>query len=119
MITAAHLILNSTDADADRVFLRDVLGWPAVHASAPDDPWLIFRMPPAELGVHPTDGESSTHLYLMCDDLAATIADLRQRGVDITAEPQDQGWGVVTAIRLPSGAEVGLYQPRHATAYDV
>ncbi len=118
MIIAAHLILNSPDADADRAFLRDVLGWASVHASGPDDPWLIFRVPPTELGVHPTDGAPSTHLYLMCDDVHAAVADLRARGVEVTGEPQDQGWGVVTAIRLPSGAEVGLYQPRHATAYD-
>jgi predicted enzyme related to lactoylglutathione lyase len=118
MITAAHLVLASRDADADRAFLRDVLGWPAVHASGPDDPWLIFGLPPAELGVHPTDGDPETHLYLMCDDIDATVADLRERGVAITAEPQQQGWGTVTAIRLPSGAEIGLYQPRHATAYD-
>lgn len=116
VITAAHLILNSPDAD--RAFLRDVLGWASVHASGHDDPWLIFRVPPTELGVHPTDGAPSTHLYLMCDDVHATVADLRARGVEVTGEPQDQGWGVVTALRLPSGAEVGLYQPRHATAYD-
>lgn len=118
MITAAHLILSSRDADADRAFLRDVLGWPSVHASGPDDPWLIFRMPPAELGVHPTDADPSTQLYLMCDDLRSTLADLHERGVETNGEPQVQGWGTVTAIRLPSGAEVGLYQPRHATAYD-
>lgn len=118
MITAAHLILYSRDAHADRAFLRDVLGWSSVHAAGPDDPWLIFRLPPAELGVHPAHADPMTQLYLMCDDIAATVADLRARGVEITGEPEDQGWGVVTAIRLPSGAEVGLYQPRHATAYD-
>jgi predicted enzyme related to lactoylglutathione lyase len=118
VITAAHLILYSADADADRAFLRDVLGWPSVHASGPDDPWLIFRMPPTELGVHPAHADPLTQLYLMCDDVHATVADLRSRGVDIVGEPHEQGWGVVTTIRLPSGAEVGLYQPRHATAHD-
>lgn len=118
MITAAHLMFYSRDPDADRAFLRDVLGWPFVQAAGPDDPWLIFRLPPAELGVHPTDGEPSTALYLMCDDIAATVAELTERGVELTGEPRNQGWGTVTAIRLPSGAELGLYQPRHATAYD-
>lgn len=118
MITGAHLVLNSTDPDADRAFLRDVLGWPFVHAAGPDDPWLIFRLPPGEVGVHPTDAEPSTTLYLMCDDLRATMAELAARGVEFAGEPQDQGWGTVTAIRLPSGAELGLYQPRHATAHD-
>ncbi len=118
VITAAHLILYSRDADADRGFLRDVLAWPFVPAVGPDDPWLIFRLPPAEIAVHPTETDPSTALYLMCDDLPATVAELRRRGVEFTSEPQDRGWGTVTAIRLPSGAEVGLYQPRHATAYD-
>ncbi|HSN11794.1 MAG TPA: VOC family protein [Propionibacteriaceae bacterium] len=118
MITGAHLMLYSRDPDADRAFLRDVLGWPSVHAAGPDDPWLIFRLPPGELGVHPTDAEPSTALYLICDDIAVTVAELTQRGVRFTGEPENQGWGIVTAIRLPSGAELGLYQPRHATAYD-
>jgi predicted enzyme related to lactoylglutathione lyase len=118
VILGAHLILSSPDPDADREFLRDVLGWPHVHASGPDDPWLIFRLPPGELGVHPTDGEPSTALYLLCDDVHATVAELTAQGVRFTGEPQDQGWGIVTAFLLPSGAEVGLYQPRHTTAYD-
>ena len=119
MITGTHLVLASADADADRAFLRDVLGWPFVPAAGPDDPWLIFRLPPAEAGIHPTDGEASTQLYLVCDDLDTTMAELRAKGVELDGEPQDQGWGIVTAIRLPSGASIGLYQPRHATAYDV
>jgi predicted enzyme related to lactoylglutathione lyase len=118
VITGAHLLLYSGDADADRTFIRDVLGWSFVGSAGPDDPWLIFRLPPGEVGVHPTDGPPSTELYLMCDDLTTTVADLTARGVSFTGEPQDQGWGIVTGIRLPSGAELGLYQPRHATAHD-
>jgi len=118
VITGAHLMFFSPDPDADRAFLRDVLGWPFVHAASPDDPWLIFRLPPAEMGVHPTDGAASTTLYLMCDDLASTVADLRARGGEIVGEPEQQRWGAVTAVRLPSGAEIGLYEPRHATAHD-
>jgi predicted enzyme related to lactoylglutathione lyase len=107
----------SPDPEADRAFLRDVLGWPSVHAAGPDDPWLIFRLPPGELGVHPTDAEPSTALYLMCDDLTATITELSGRGIELTGEPVDQGWGIVTAILRPSGTAVGLYQPRHTTAH--
>ena len=118
VITGAHLMLYSTDPVADREFLRTILGWPYVHAAGPDDPWLIFRLPPGEVGVHPTDAGPSTALSLMCDDLGATVAALATRGVIFTGEPQNQGWGIVTAFLLPGGAEIGLYQPRHATAYD-
>jgi predicted enzyme related to lactoylglutathione lyase len=119
VITAAHLLLFSHDAEADRAFLSDVLGWPFVRAGGPEDTWLIFRLPPAEVAVHPTDGPESTELYLMCDDLTATLAELAAQGVSTTSEPRDQGWGVVTAIRLPSGTELGLYQPKHATAHQL
>jgi len=118
VITGAHLMLFSTDPDADREFLRTVLCWPYVHAAGPEDPWLIFRLPPGEVGVHPTEASPSTALYLMCDDLDVTIAALEAHDVEFTSEPQSQGWGRVTAFRLPSGAEIGLYQPRHITAHD-
>jgi predicted enzyme related to lactoylglutathione lyase len=116
VITGVHLVLLSQDADADRAFLRDVLGWPSVGASSDKDPWLIFRLPPTEAGVHPSDGPPSTALYLMCDDLAATLADLAAKGVHPLRAPENASWGTVTALGLPSGAEVGLYEPRHATA---
>ncbi len=119
VINAAHLLLFSQDADADRTFLRDVLGWPCVSAGGPDDPWLIFRLPPAEVAIHPSDGPPSTELYLMCEDLTATLAQLASKGVGLTGEPHDRGWGIVTAIHLPSGTEVGLYQPTHATAFQL
>jgi predicted enzyme related to lactoylglutathione lyase len=118
VITGAHLMLYSADPEADREFLRTVLGWPYVHAAGPDDPWLILRLPPGEVGVHPTDAEPSLALYLMCDDVNATIATLTAHGVEFSGEPQVQRWGVVTSFRLPSGAEIGLYQPRHTTAHD-
>ena len=111
-------MLYSTEPEADREFLRTSLGWPFVHAAGPDDPWLIFRLPPGEVGVHPTDAEPTTALYLMCDDLDATVTALAAHGVALTGEPQDRGWGVVTSFVLPGGAEIGLYQPRHATALD-
>jgi hypothetical protein len=117
VIEAAHLLLFSQDAEADRRFLRDVLGWPSVSAGGEGDGWLIFRLPPAEVAVHPTDGPPSMQLYLMCDDLAATLAELAAKGVQPTDAPRQQGWGLVTAIRLPSRYELGLYQPAHPTAF--
>ena len=117
VITGAHLVLHSPDADADRAFLRDVLGLPFVPAGGPEDPWLIFALPPTEAGVHPSDGPGSTELYLTCDDLTATLAELAARGVAPVRPPQETTWGVVCALRLPSGTELGLYQPRHASAH--
>jgi len=112
-------MLFSTDPDADREFLRTVLGWPYVQAAGPDDPWLIFRLPPGEVAVHPTDASPSTALYLMCDDLDVTMTALAVHDVEFTSEPRNLGWGRVTAFRLPGGTEVGLYQPRHITAHDL
>jgi len=114
MIRGLHLLLYSRDAAADRAFLRDVLGWPHVEGVPPDEGWLIFATPPAELAVHPTDGTPIAEMYLMCDDVAATVADLNAQGVP-TSPVSDQGWGLVTVLTLPSGAELGLYQPRHAS----
>ena len=108
MITGAHTVLYSQDADALRAFFHDVLGFPSVDAG---HGWLIFGLPPAELAAHP--GEASrSELYLMCDDLEATMADLRAKGVEL-GPVSDQGWGRVTTIALPGGGELGLYEPRH------
>ena len=108
MITGAHTILYSPDADALRAFFRDVLGFPAVDAGGG---WLIFGLPPAALAAHPAETPGS-ELYLMCDDLEATMADLRSKGVEL-GPVSDQGWGRVTTIALPDGGELGLYEPRH------
>jgi catechol 2,3-dioxygenase-like lactoylglutathione lyase family enzyme len=108
MITGAHTVLYSPDADALRAFFRDVLGFPAVDAGGG---WLIFGLPPAELAAHP-GGQSGGELYLMCDDLEATMADLQAKGVEL-GPVSDQGWGRVTTIALPGGGELGLYEPRH------
>ena len=122
MINGTHLLLYSRDPDADRTFFRDTLGFPAVDAG---EGWLIFAMPPAELGIHPGDGNfferhadhelSGTILYLMCDDLQQTVDTLNSKGVQTTAIAQ-AGWGTTTTLRLPGGGGLGLYQPRHATA---
>ena len=116
MITAAHIILYSKDAEADRAFIRDVLGFPGVDAGGG---WLIFKLPPAEVAVHPTDDAPRHELYLMCDDINTLLAGLTARGVEIAAPVADQGWGLLASIRLPSGAELPLYEPRHPVAYNL
>jgi hypothetical protein len=115
MINGAHVIIYSQDADADRDFFRDVLNYPNVDAG---NGWLIFKLPPAEVAVHPA-GSSSHEFYLMCDDVAATVTELTARGVEFTKQVSDEGWGLLTAIRLPGGGELGLYEPRHAKACEL
>jgi predicted enzyme related to lactoylglutathione lyase len=108
MIDGAHAVLFSTEAEAARAFLSDVLGLRSVDAGGG---WLIFALPPAEVAVHP--GEPRLELYLMCDDLDATVAELAARGAETTGEVHEERWGRVTAIRVPGGGELGLYEPHH------
>ncbi|MFD8305261.1 VOC family protein [Streptomyces sp. NPDC059690] len=110
MINGAHMVIHSRDAEADRLFLRDVLGWAYVDAG---HGWLIFEAPPTEVACHPTGGEPAHELMLMCDDLDATVAELTRAGVEFTRPAQDVRWGRVTALRLPGGGEIALYEPRH------
>jgi predicted enzyme related to lactoylglutathione lyase len=112
MITGVHAVVFSQDAEHDRAFFRDVLEFPSVDAG---DGWLIFALPPAELAAHPAEEGGQHKLYLMCNDVHATVADLKAKGVDIARPVSDESWGRVTAIRLPSGAELGLYEPRHSS----
>ena len=118
MIIGAHTIMYAADADRARAFLRDVLGLPHVDAG---HGWLIFRSPPAELAVHPAPlpAGGMLELYLMCDDLAATVADLRPRGVEFTSEISEQRWGRLITLAVPGAADIGLYEPRHPTAFDL
>jgi hypothetical protein len=109
MITGAHVILYSADADADRAFFRDVLNYPAVDAG---HGWLIFELPPAELAVHPAQAGTSHELYLMCDDVTAFIAEMAERGVTCS-EVHTERWGVLTSLSLPGGGQLGVYQPTH------
>ncbi|NUT34562.1 MAG: extradiol dioxygenase [Hamadaea sp.] len=118
MIYGLHLLWYSKDPAADRAFLRDVLGWASIEDADSEPGWLIFKTPPAELGVHPTDGDFVAEIYLMCEDVDATAAVLAERGVEVGAIA-DRGWGRVTTFKLPSGANVGLYQPTHPTALDL
>ncbi len=110
MITGAHTILYSRDAEADRAFVRDVLGFDSVDAGGG---WLIFALPPSEVAVHPDDSGGRHELYLMCDDVHATVEELKGKGAEFAGEVTDAGWGLLTAIRLPGGGELGLYEPRH------
>jgi hypothetical protein len=111
-ITGTHALLYTSEPEQLRAVLRDVFGWKHVDAH---DGWLIFALPPAEVGVHPADAPSH-ELSLMCDDLDSTIAELRAKGVEFRGEPEHQGFGVVTTMVLPGGVEMLLYEPRHATA---
>jgi catechol 2,3-dioxygenase-like lactoylglutathione lyase family enzyme len=111
MIAGAHTIVYADDADAARAFIRDVLGLSAVDAGGG---WLIFALPPGELAFHP--GSSGTHeLFLMCDDIERTVAELTQKGVEFTAPVTDEGFGLMTRFRIPGAGEIGLYEPRHAS----
>jgi catechol 2,3-dioxygenase-like lactoylglutathione lyase family enzyme len=112
-ITGAHVLLYTPRAEELRAFLRDVLEWRHVDAG---EGWLIFALPPAELGVHPSDGSTRHELSLMCDDVRATMAELEAKGVEFRGEPEDRGFGVVATMVLPGGVEVLLYEPRHPTA---
>ena len=116
MINGSHVILFSTDPEADRAFFADVLGQPHVDAGGG---WLIFKIPPAELAVHPADGPAGHELYFMCDDLGATVSDLQAKGVEFAEDVSEERWGRLTRFRLPGGGEVGLYEPRHPVAIDL
>ena len=111
-ITGTHALLYTSEPEQLRAVLRDVFGWDHVDAH---DGWLIFALPPTELGVHPAE-KPSHELSLMCDDLDATVAELRAKGIVFRGEPENQGFGIVITMVLPGGVEMMLYQPRHATA---
>ena len=110
MISGAHAIIFTRDADAVRAFLRDVLEFPSVDAG---DGWPIFSLPPAELAAHPTDDAGHHELYLMCDDIHATVAELQRKGVEFSRPISDERWGLITAIKMPDGGELSLYEPKH------
>ena len=109
MFNGAHVVIYSTDAEADRQFMKDVLGLTNVDAGGG---WLIFALPPAEVAVHPHDTSQAHELYLMCDDIEHCRRSLEDAGVP-TSEISDEGWGLLSAFSLPGGGSVGFYQPRH------
>ena len=110
VITGMHAIVFSPEAVKVRAFFKDVLGLSSVDAGGG---WLIFALPPAELAVHPADGDGHHELYLMCDDIQATLAELRGKGIEVAQDVTDQGWGLLAAIRLPDGSQFPIYEPRH------
>jgi catechol 2,3-dioxygenase-like lactoylglutathione lyase family enzyme len=111
MITGVHAVVYTRNAEADRAFFRDVLGFLCVDAGGG---WLIFAAPPAEIACHPAESNSKEQLYLMCDDVAREIDGLGKKGIACTPV-SDEGWGLLTMIRLPGGGNLGLYEPRHAS----
>jgi catechol 2,3-dioxygenase-like lactoylglutathione lyase family enzyme len=114
MISGAHIVVYTKNAEADRAFLRDVLGLKSVDAG---HGWLIFALPPAEVAFHPSE-ERTHELYFMCDDLKAEMASLAKKGVKFS-KIEEARWGSITKIGLPGGGNVGLYQPKHLTALDL
>ena len=119
-IIGAHVLLYSPEADAVRAVLRDVFGFRHVDAGGG---WLIFALPPAELGIHPAEGEGPEavqhKLSFICDDIHATVRELRAKGIAVHGEPEDHGYGIVTMVTLPGGLQIQVYQPRHPLAIDV
>jgi catechol 2,3-dioxygenase-like lactoylglutathione lyase family enzyme len=112
MITGAHAVVFTRDAEATRAVFRDVLSFPSVDAGGG---WLIFALPPAEVAAHPADGDERHELYLMCDDIEATVRELAAKGVEFSSGVTQQRWGLITTINLPGGGRLGLYEPRHAS----
>lgn len=110
MITGLHAIVFTPDAEAVRAFLRDVLELPSVDAGGG---WPIFALPPAELTAHPTSGEGHHEIYLICDNIEATVEEFEHKGVEFTTGVEDAGWGRVTHLRLPDGGQFALYEPKH------
>jgi catechol 2,3-dioxygenase-like lactoylglutathione lyase family enzyme len=106
----------SRDPEADRAFFDDILGQPHVDAGGG---WLVFKLPPAEVAMHPSDGPTGHELYLICDDLEATMTELQAKGVEFTHEITEERWGRLVRFRLPGGGELGMYQPRHPLAIDL
>lgn len=115
-IIGIHTLLYTTEPEALRATLRDVFGWEHVDAG---DGWLIFALPPAEMGVHPAEGPgyeaggAGHQISIMCDDIEATLDELRSKGIEVTSEPNDEGFGITASIALPGGVEMMVYEPRH------
>jgi predicted enzyme related to lactoylglutathione lyase len=113
VITGIHAVVYSKQAEKLRKFFGDIMNFRSVDAG---HGWLIFALPPAELGVHPTEGDASHELYLMCDDLEQTLEELEAKGVELAEPISEQRWGRLAAIRIPGGDVLRMYQPRHPTA---
>ena len=115
MIRGAHVILYSSDAEADRAFLQDLLGCRRDAGGG----WTILQLPPGEVAVHPAETSGAVELYLVCDDIDESVAELQARGVSFDGPVSDQGWGRLATMRLPGGGRLGIYEARHPTAFDL
>jgi predicted enzyme related to lactoylglutathione lyase len=116
MVNAIHTIIYAADAEKARAFFKDILGLPSVDAGRG---WLIFALPPGEIAAHPAESATDSgrcELYLMCDDVEKTVADLKKNGVEFTKPITDQRWGLLTTLKVPGAGEIGLYQPKHPVA---
>ena len=109
LINGAHVVVYSKDPDADRAFFRDVLQFPCVDAG---HGWLIFAMPPLEAAFHDSEKNDQHELFLMCDDLEATLSDLKSKHVQVS-DVSEQRWGMLASLILPGGGKIGIYQPKH------
>jgi len=112
VVTGVHAIVFSAEPAETRAFFSETLGLRSVDAGGG---WLIFALPPAELAVHPGDEQFRHELYLMCDDIHATVSELKARGVEIGEDVHEERWGLTTSLKLPGGGTMGLYEPRHAS----
>jgi hypothetical protein len=114
-IVGAHMLLYTPQAEELRAVFRDVFGWEYVEDVESSPGWLIFKLPPAELGVHPSEGATAHQVCLMCDDIDATMSELREKSVEFREDPVKESFGITTTMLLPGGVEVLLYQPTHAS----
>ena len=114
MIDGAHVVIYSKDSEADRAFFRDVLQFACVDAG---HGWLIFAMPPAEVAFHDSDKNDRHEIYLMCDDIAATLKDLKSKNVKVS-DVSEQRWGILATFTLPGGGQIGVYEPKHPSPFD-
>ena len=112
-VTGAHALIYTSEPEAVRQIFRDAFGFEHVDAGAG---WLIFKLPPAELGVHPDEYSVRRDVSLMCDDIRATMDELKAKGIQFAGEPEDEGFGIGVTMILPGGTELLLYEPRHETA---
>lgn len=115
MFIGVHSLIFTKDAEAARVFFRDVLEFPWVNAG---DGWLVFALPPTEVGLHPEDGDRDHELHLLCDDLHATVARLQAKGVKLVEPIHEEEWGIATRIEVPGDAWIGIYQPKHPLVFE-
>ena len=118
-IVGAHMLFYTPEAEALRAVLRDTLGWPYVENKESAPGWLIFKLPPSEIGVHPSEKSTHHEIALMCDDIESTVEELRDKGIEFRGDLRDEGFGITITMLLPGGVEVLLYEPKHERAIDL